>query len=260
MSRPWWSRPDLVAVAVLIAGGLGAWQATLVADRLGFGPGAAAPERSRRAARSSAVRPPGQGGDAAERREEPAWPVADHARPGGALESQPGQMPEADQRWLEPDWFPPEEETDRWSSAEWDHHLRTDAARKSARAPAERMQRFVQDLAYSPGLPEPRQSAIASPPPTWEPPVTAQEASPPEVELVQPGSAGAAGGATVVLHGRHLRASQVMFGATAARITRATADSVTVEVPPSRPGPVVIALTNDDGSFVVVPQPFSYVD
>lgn len=95
-------------------------------------------------------------------------------------------------------------------------------------------------------------------PPTWRPPATDQAA--PIIEAVEPGAAPAGGGARVVIRGRHLRPAQVMFGGAAARVTGATPGAVTVEVPPGGRGAVVIALTNDDGSWALAEQPFTYLD
>ena len=261
MSRPWWSRPDLLAVAVLLAAGLGAWQATRVAAWLGFGPDGSGAGPNHRPGRPGAPRFESAVA-LAERHQEALRRDPGEGSPSGPpLEAaQAEEAGTAPQPWDSAAWVPTEEETDGWSSADWDRYLRADAARKSAQAPAARLRGFMEGLRYSAGQREPMQTALVVRDDTWVAPAEPSGAPPPEVEQVSPGAAPSQGGARVVLRGRHLRPSQVMFGVAAARITGATADSVTVEVPPARPGQVVIALTNQDGAFVIVPQPFTYLD
>ena len=64
----------------------------------------------------------------------------------------------------------------------------------------------------------------------------------------------------MTLRGRYLRAAQVMFGTSPADIASAGPEAVTVVAPPAVTGPVVIALTNDDGSYAVASSPFTYGD
>ncbi len=124
----------------------------------------------------------------------------------------------------------------------------------------EAMGRLVSDLEFTPGLREPLQQTVVKPPDPWTPPADAGAHPPPDIAEVSPGSAPAAGGVLVTIRGRNLRAPRVVFGSRPARVFGGGADFVTVEVPPARPGQVTIAVTNDDGSWALSGQPFTYLE
>lgn len=248
--RPWWSRTSVIGVGVLLAAALGAWQASRVADALGFGPralseerGAPAPGRGRPAGRPPSPPPVGAGRTAlastpagpGERtlREEPERPDPTPAPAGAAPAPGDTTTPVGPQG---------------------------EAEQEAAERLAGEMRRLVQDLEFTPGLPEPKQQTVVPAPAPWQPAPEAGTAPPPVVDEVAPRRARTAGGTQVVLRGRHLRVAQVMFGTAAARITQASEAAVTVEVPPGRAGQVVIAVTNTDGTWVLAPQRFTYAD
>lgn len=243
--RPWWSRTGVLVAGVILAAALGAWQAARLADALGFGPSAPrATVRGRPAARPDGATASATAGASG------ALP-----RPGARAGTLPsdraltaGQAlpagPAAD--------APPGEQAD--GPAEPEPGSEAEAANRLA---AE-MRRFVEDLEYSPGLPEPRQQVVRPAPPAWRPPAGGEVGAAPEVAGISPGRGPAAGGTAVTLRGRHLRVVQVMFGAAPARISRAGPGEVVVVAPPGRAGPVRIAVTNADGTWAIVDQPFTY--
>ena len=132
--------------------------------------------------------------------------------------------------------------------------------RETAGRLQEAMGRLVSDLEFTPGLREPLQQTVVKPPDPWTPPADAGAHPPPDIAEVSPGSAPAAGGVLVTIRGRNLRAPRVVFGSRPARVFGGGADFVTVEVPPARAGPVTIAVTNDDGSWALSGQPFTYLE
>ena len=129
----------------------------------------------------------------------------------------------------------------------------------SARALMTRMRKLAGDLEFSPGLPEP--PAAGSGPATG-----ALEAGP------SPGRASTGhrrrrtsprqdcGWRPGRIRGRNLRVVQVMFGTAPARMLGASGTLVAVEAPPSGPGPVTIAVTNDDGTWAVAGTPITYAE
>lgn len=237
-ARPWWSRPDVIGAGVLLAAALGAWQAARVADALGFGPGAGAASTAARgrtappaAGPPSALSPEAQA--AAPR---PGSPPAASTGLPAAVEGLAGEGGGAVDVGPEPGT----------------------EAEAAARLAAE-MRRFVEDLEYSPGLPEPRQQVVRPAPAAWRPPAGAEVGAPPEVAGLSPGRGPAGGGTQVLLRGRRLRVVQVMFGAAPGRIARAGPEEVLVVAPPGRAGPVRVAVTNADGTWAVVEEPFTYL-
>jgi hypothetical protein len=120
------------------------------------------------------------------------------------------------------------------------------------------MRRLARDLEFNAGLREPPQQVVLPAPEPWRPEPVETGLPPPAIDQVAPRSAPASGGAQVVLRGRNLRPVSVMFGTQAARITRASEEAVTVEVPRGQAGPATIALTNDDGSYAMAGVPFTY--
>lgn len=138
--------------------------------------------------------------------------------------------------------------------------VRAEREREAAGRLQEQMGRLVSDLEFTRGQREPLQQTVVKPPDPWTPPVGADALPPPSIELVSPGSAPAAGGVLVTLRGRNLRNPRVVFGTAPARIFGGGADFVTVEVPAARAGQVRVALTNEDGGWVLVGQPFTYLE
>jgi hypothetical protein len=118
------------------------------------------------------------------------------------------------------------------------------------------MRRFLSDLEYSPGLPEPRQQVIAPIPPTWTPDPAAPRLPEPVIEDVSPRAAGE--GDHVRIRGRNLRVAQVMFGDQPAQIMSDADDAVTVLAPPGVPGAVDVAVTNVDGTYAITTGAFTY--
>jgi hypothetical protein len=78
------------------------------------------------------------------------------------------------------------------------------------------------------------------------------------IEDVWPNKAAASGGERIVLRGRNLRAAQVVFGLTPARIIEAWDEKVTLAAPAAGAGPVAIVLTNRDGNYAVAGAAFQY--
>jgi len=137
----------------------------------------------------------------------------------------------------------------------------TEAERATAARLSGDLRRLARDLEYNAnaGLAEPPQQLVMAPPEPWRPEPGTEDGGglPPVIERVIPPSAPQRGG-PVVIRGRNFRVSGVMFGAQLARVTSATGEAVVVEAPPGPAGPVTIALTNDDGSFALAPDPFTY--
>jgi hypothetical protein len=129
------------------------------------------------------------------------------------------------------------------------------------RAEAERisfeMAKFVRDLEYTPGLGQPPVSVVRPYDEPWRPDPT-REGPSPVVDAIEPLRGRTAGGDRVLIRGRNLRVVEVMFGTAPGRILAATGTLVTVAAPASTAGPVKIAVTNDDGTWAVAPEPFVY--
>jgi hypothetical protein len=250
--RPWWSRASVVGAGVLAAAALGVWQAARVADALGFGPGAPTSGREAGSGPAGGPRRSGPGGAAAGGR------VDDSPRPSPAEAASPGDPGPAGVASTAPS---PEAAAGGAGGLAPgpEGEYRTEAEREAAEHLRAQMERFVSDLEFTKGNREPLQQTVVPAPAPWRPPPDAGARPPPVIEAVAPRSAPAAGGVRVVIRGRHLRVSQVMFGARPARVIGATGEAVTVEAPPGIPGPVTIAVTNDDGSWVLAGQPFTYV-
>lgn len=231
--RLMWSRADSLGAGVLLAAIFGAWQATQLADVLGYSEPTRPPEASRperRETKARAARSQGAGRElgaaflSVEPAEASSAPVQAVATFIGD-QTPPAPTPEAE-------------------------------ALAAEQLSAE-MTRLARDLEYTPGLPEPKQQVVRKTPTTWRPPAEAVTSEAPVIEAMAPSSAPVGGGVKVVLRGRNLRVAQVMFGGKAARITGATPQAITVEAPPGA-GPVRIAVTNSDGTWAVVEQPFIY--
>lgn len=253
--RPWWSRTSVIGAGALLAAALGIWQAARVADALGFGPGA-----------PTAAREAGPGSTGHERRPGPG-PAGAGARAGDPA---PAAPPLAAAPWREggssgtipldgPAGGAGVTGLSDQAATDGGTEYRTDAEREAAQRLEETMRRFLSDLEFTPGNREPRQQTVVPSPIPWSPPPDVGARPPPVIEAIAPRSAPASGGARVVISGRHLRVAQVMFGAKAARITSASGEAVTVEAPPGSTGPVTIAVTNDDGSWSLAGQPFTYL-
>lgn len=135
----------------------------------------------------------------------------------------------------------------------------SDADSDAATHLAERMAKLVRDLEYTPGLPEPVQQTVQPQPEPWRADPE-REGPSPVVEGVSPPRIGTAGGDRVTIRGRNLRVVQVMFGSAPGKLLGASGNEVAVEAPPSPPGPVTIAVTNDDGTWALAPEPIAYAD
>jgi hypothetical protein len=122
------------------------------------------------------------------------------------------------------------------------------------------MQKLARDLEYNAdrGLPEPPQQAVVAAPTPWRPEQGVDDRDGPVIDGLSPRGAPAAGGAQVIIRGRNLRPAQVMFGGAPARVVRVTGEAVVVVAPRGAPGPVTVAVTNDDGSFALSREPFTY--
>jgi hypothetical protein len=114
------------------------------------------------------------------------------------------------------------------------------------------------DREYSAGLPAPSQQDVVEPPNPWTPDPSAEDASPPVIEDVWPDKAPSAGGAKVVIRGRHLKPIQVVFGTSPARIISISDEAVAVATPAASAGAVVIVVTNGDGNYAIATTPFQY--
>lgn len=238
--RPWWMTTDGIGAGVVVAAALGAWQAARVIDVLEAGEGAAG--RPAAGVSSRAIEPaPGLAPGGATGRLGAPRPAAS-PMPGGVRPS--GVAAEV------------HEALDRSGPIATGLAPRETEAEATERL-TEDYRKLLRDLEFTRGLPEPPQRRVVPAPEPWRQDEQAAGRPPPIVEGMTPTSAPAAGGAEVVLRGRNLRAAQVMFGTAAARISRAGPDEVRVVVPPGAPGAVRVALTNDDGHFALVAEPFT---
>jgi hypothetical protein len=248
--RPWFPASSWTAAVLLAAVALGVWAASRTAEALGIEkstvsrPSTAAPLRKSAPERSRSARDvrsaPGLPVPAAA--PEAAAALAARLDEGTVSRSPPGPWPE-----------PP-----RPAVAEAEEPQPPAAGAESARL-TEGLARLARDLEFNAGLPEPPQQLVVRPPEPWRPSEGAGAVSQPVIVGVEPRSAPGAGGARVVIRGQNLRPGQVMFGQAPARILSATGDAVTV-VAPAGAGPVVIAVTNDDGAFALSSVPFTYRD
>ena len=228
-----------VRVALLLgAVALGAWQAVRLADSLWPGENKREPNRStsRAAGQPEERRRTGSG--------EPGF-----AWPGTPLDARLADTPQRLSGRTAPSGG---------STPDGASEPLTDDERAVEQPLADSMKRFVLDLEFNAGLPEPPQQNVVQPPAPWRPDPGDEGRPLPIIEEVEPRVGPASGGARVTIRGRNLRASQVMFGLAPARIIRAGPNAVTVEAPPASAGPVFIAVTNDDGSYAVAPAPFTY--
>ncbi|BDG06106.1 IPT/TIG domain-containing protein [Anaeromyxobacter oryzae] len=242
-------RAATTAVVLLAAVALGVGAAIAVADRLELDP------RSRERPRSGVAGRPAH----EQRRDEPAGPGAAKLDPvaTGQPERWTGDaagLPGGDEM-LAGGRAPAAATTVALDGAD---AFRTEEERAAAERLATELGRLVRDLEFNAGLNEPTQQTVVPPPAPWRPDPRADGRAAPVVDDVWPRGAPAAGGARVTIRGRNLRASQVMFGATAARIVRAEDDAVTVVAPAGSAGPVVISVTNDDGTYALSRVPFTY--
>jgi hypothetical protein len=244
--KPWWAKGSVVAAGVLLAAALGIWQAARVADALGFGPGTKPGPKPGSAQAGGERRPGGGTASAGARLDDPLHSL--WVAPGAATAPGLAGAPAEGEASAPVDPADPE-----------GGEHRTDAAREAAERFGAQMGRFISDLEFSPGTREPRQQTVLPAPTPWRPPPDDGARPPPVIEAVAPRAAKLAGGTRVVIRGRNLRVAQVMFGAAAARIIGATAEAVTVEAPPGKAGQVVIAVTNDDGTWALASEPFTYV-
>lgn len=227
-----------VRLALLIAAvGLGSWQAARLADRLW-------PEERARGAAPPAIA-------ARTRPEERRGTDVGTAFPAARLAPE-RSLPSLDGRSAPPAGGPAQ------ASDGGAVEPGSEEERAAAAPLADAMKRLVRDIEFNAGLPEPLQQVVVPPPAPWRPDPAAEARPAPVIEEIEPRAGSATGGARVTIRGRHLRPSQVMFGLDPARIVGAGPEAVTVEAPPSRAGPVAIAVTNDDGSYAVAPVPFTY--
>jgi hypothetical protein len=233
--RPWLPIGPATLAAILAAAGLGIWSADRVADVLGLGgPASAGPSAGRRSPERAggphrapityALAPPLTFGGAGVQ-----------AKGGAAIEA--GDAPQA--------------------GAPGDDAPRTEAERLAAAEAEDGLRRLVRDLEYNRELPEPPQQTVVAAPAPWRPPAAVAPA--PVIEAIEPPGGPAAGGDRVTLRGKFLRPGQVMFGNAPAQVVSATAGAIAVVAPRGAAGQVPIAVTNDDGSFAVAAQPFTYV-
>lgn len=225
------------AVALLAAMGLGVWSADRAADALGLG-GRAESQIARPGGRSGQDLGPASANAPA--RHAPASGLTF----GSAGAQLKGGLP------LEAAGAPstPEAVLDE---------LSTEAERVEASRMAESLRRLVRDLEYNRELPEPPQQTVVAAPAPWRPPAAVAPA--PVIEAIEPPGGPAAGGDRVTIRGKFLRPGQVMFGNAPAQVVSATAGAIAVVAPRGAAGQVPIAVTNDDGSFAVAAQPFTYV-
>jgi hypothetical protein len=127
--------------------------------------------------------------------------------------------------------------------------------RRAAEKLQRRMKRFLSDLEYSPGLPEPPQQVIAPVPPPWAPDPAAAGLPEPAIDAVSP-RAGVQG-AHVRIAGKNLRAMQVMFGDHPAEIVSDAESELTVLAPGGH-GVVSVVVTNVDGQYAIATDAFTY--
>jgi len=224
-----------VRVAVLLgAVGLGAWQAARLAERLWPGQSKGEPGGGGSPTAGQAEKRPRQAYGGSDFGPLDARQVGNLKRPAEA--ALPSEGPAPDGRG-EP---------------------KTEEERAAAKELADGMKRFVLSLEFNAGLPEPPQGVVVRPPAPWRPNPAAEGLPPPVIEDVDPRAGPASGGVRVTIRGRNLRASQVMFGLAPALIVSAGPNAVTVLAPEASAGPVIIAVTNDDGSYAVSGLPFTY--
>jgi len=230
-----------VRIALLLAAvALGAWQAARLADSLWPGERKRDPGQSDSIARGQPEgRPrPGPGGSDFGSDFAPldARQAGTPQRPAEAVPPSGGSTPDGP---VEP---------------------QTEEERAAAQALADSMKRFVISLEFNVGLglPEPPQGVVVRPPDPWRPNPAAEGLPPPVIEDVDPRAGPASGGTRVTIRGRNLRASQVLFGLAPAIIVIASPEAVTVLAPEGSAGPVVIAVTNDNGSYALAGVPFTY--
>ncbi|HEX7488208.1 MAG TPA: IPT/TIG domain-containing protein [Anaeromyxobacteraceae bacterium] len=114
------------------------------------------------------------------------------------------------------------------------------------------------DLEYSAGLPEPPQQSVVPSPHPWAPSPDAEPNANPVIEDVWPRGGPSSGGGRVVIRGRNLRASQVLFGTSPAHIITATDGELTVAAPGEDAGEIAIAVTNDDGNYAIAAEAYRY--
>ena len=114
------------------------------------------------------------------------------------------------------------------------------------------------DLEYSVGLPEPPQQSVMPGRPAWTPPTSAQPDAQPVIDDVWPDKGPSSGGERVVIRGRNLRGSQVLFGFSPAQIISATDDELTVAAPGEDAGMIAIAVTDQVGNYAVAMDAYRY--
>ena len=230
-----------VRVALLLgAVALGAWQAVRLADSLWPGENKREPNRStsRAAGQPEERRRTGSG--------EPGF-----AWPGTPLDARLADTPQRLSGRTAPSGG---------STPDGASEPLTDDERAVEQPLADSMKRFVISLEFNVGLglPEPPQGVVVRPPDPWRPNPAAEGLPPPVIEDVDPRAGPASGGTRVTIRGRNLRASQVLFGLAPAIIVIASPEAVTVLAPEGSAGPVVIAVTNDNGSYALAGVPFTY--
>ncbi|HET9599229.1 MAG TPA: IPT/TIG domain-containing protein, partial [Anaeromyxobacteraceae bacterium] len=114
------------------------------------------------------------------------------------------------------------------------------------------------DLEWNQELPQPPQDQVVAPPPAWRPAAQAEVAAAPEISDVWPNKGPEAGGDVVLIKGKNLGASQVLFGMAPARIIEASADAVKVAAPGAGAGEVAVVVTNADGAYAIATHAFRY--
>jgi hypothetical protein len=119
-----------------------------------------------------------------------------------------------------------------------------------------KMQKLVSDLEFTPGRREPAQQLKEPQPAPWRPPAAAAPGPAPVIERISPSTA--APGTRVRIHGRHLRAAQVMFGALPAEVEGDSETELVVLVPEGGEGAVPVAVTNLDGGYAIAEAAFTF--
>jgi hypothetical protein len=249
--RGWLPFGPATAVAVLVAAGLGIWAAERAADALGLGDGEhAGSGRGPSASASGARRATDRAGAA---RRAPVQYVPAPVLTFGGSGAEPGSSGIQLKGGALGD-----------ASTPGEPGVGADAAgvpaeeRSAAAGLLDGLARLIRDLEWTPGLPEPKQQTIIPGPDPWRPPEGAAAAPSPEIEGIEPGSGPVAGGAQIVIRGKHLRPASVVFGYAPAQIVSASPAAVVVVAPRGSAGPVSIAVTNDDGTFAIADQRFTY--
>ena len=133
----------------------------------------------------------------------------------------------------------------------------SEAEKEEQERATEQFRKLARDLEYTKGLKEPLQQVVQPSPEPWRRD-TVREGPPPVIESISPSSGRRSGGEKVVLRGKNLRVVTVLFGANPARLLVAKDETVTVETPSGEPGPVHLAITNDDGTWTVTDATFTY--